>query len=114
MELVRPAGERAKLDTGRGAIGGLGKTLGAERECLVSAEREPARIATGHGGRFLARQEGRDFAGPLRWRVFFQDALVEIGRGDLDRNSRVLEQRQPRFAARSDEERRAGEPKRHA
>ena len=85
----------------------------AERQRLVGAEHQPARLLRRHGMRLFAGQQQRDIAGIGEAGACLDPALVDIGRQHLDRNARRFQQRSPRRALRGQHQRPIGKPERH-
>ena len=114
MEFMRPPGQRGELRGGARSVGGLGKQFFAQRQRLVGAEDEAARLLRGDPKRLLAGEFARDCrpAGARRAQRRLEGALVDHGVAGLERNARRPKQRAARGALRGEEKRRPAAPER--
>ena len=113
MQRVRLSAQDLELLARGRAIGRLGEPALPERQRLIGAEHQPARLLHRHGQRLLPRQQRRDRAGIGKARVGFDAALVDIGGQHLDRDARALQQRAPARALGGEHKRLIGKPERH-
>src|SRR5262249_57987619 len=70
-------------------VAGLGEPSLAEGQCLVGAQHQPARTASGDRSRLLARQQRRQFARIAGRAALLDRALVDIGGPDLAPDPRL-------------------------
>src|SRR5262249_61668825 len=113
MKLMRSAAQRLELRARASAVAGFGKPPLAKRQGLVGAQYQPAGKASGNRSRLLARQQHGEFTRIARRALLLDRPLVDIGRLDLDRNSGVPQEGMADCALGREQERFAGEPKRH-
>ena len=72
-----------------------GKPPLAERQCLVRAQHEAARKASGDRARLLAREHRSEFARIVLRAALLDRPLVDVGGLDRDGNSRIAQDRMP-------------------
>ncbi len=100
MKLVRAAGQFAKLSACRDHISRFGKSLAAQRECLVSAKSEAAGLRFRRSARFLPRQMSGHDVWRLRRGIGFEPPFVKINGADFERNAGAFKQGLPHLTAR--------------
>ena len=99
MKLVRAAGQFAKLSACRDHISRFGKSLAAQRKCLVSAKSEAAGLGFRRSARFLPPNE-RPRRRRLRRGIGFEPPFVKINGADFERNAGAFKQGLPHLTAR--------------